>query len=47
MSGKAAGESPVQMDLRDVDHRVGQAVGGGQAWAKSRRVLCESSSTDG
>ena len=33
MAGSAAGESPVQMDLRDVDHRVGQAVGGGQAWA--------------
>jgi hypothetical protein len=33
MSTDARAETPVQIDLRDVDRRVGHAVGGGQAWA--------------
>src|SRR3990172_7558922 len=28
----AAKENPVQLDLSDVDHRVGKLVGGGQLW---------------
>jgi len=29
---RASTESPVQLDLSDVDPRVGQLVGGGQLW---------------
>jgi len=32
MSAQASGADQVQMDLSDVDHRVGQLVGGGQLW---------------
>jgi acyl dehydratase len=32
MSDRSTNESPVQLDLSDVDPRVGQAVGGGQLW---------------
>jgi acyl dehydratase len=28
----SASETPVQLDLSDVDPRVGQLVGGGQLW---------------
>jgi hypothetical protein len=33
MSAGDVKENQVQLDLSDVDHRVGQAVGGGQLWA--------------
>jgi acyl dehydratase len=32
MSNSAAPQGEVQLDLSDVDHRVGQLVGGGQLW---------------
>ena len=32
MSSRSMDESPLELDLRDVDPRVGQLVGGGQLW---------------